>query len=109
MKFNKVKLNKMRYACIISNKINGRLKNYSLNSFETEGTSSVKQQGNIFFYFSNFIHIYIHQSLQTLEFDYNTLYNVQMPRKLFFEAKIYILFIQLNLKIIKEATSITKQ
>ena len=55
MKFNKVKLNKMRYACIISNKINGRLKNYSLNSFETEGTSSVKQQGNIFFYFITII------------------------------------------------------
>ena len=31
-----------------------------------------------------------------------------MPRKLFFEAKI-ISFIQLNLKIIKEATLITKQ
>lgn len=42
-------LNKMRYACIISNKINGRLTNYTLNSFETEGANSVKQQGNIFF------------------------------------------------------------
>lgn len=63
----------MRYACIISNKINGRLKNYTLDSFETEGTHSVKQQGNFFLILATlYTYMYTHQSLQTLEFDYNT-------------------------------------
>lgn len=71
----------MRYACIISNKINGRLKNYTLDSFETKGPHSVKQQGNFFFLILAILYTYTytHQSLQTLEFDYNTFYNVQMP------------------------------